>query len=102
MGAFDFSSPDGVLNFIGLLIKIGGLIEPAIESIWNDWNNKKITTEEADAQAGGKFTAMAAALADPHGDAAKLNAAEDAKLAAKFDTSDAPAPASKKTEEPAP
>lgn len=81
---FDFGSVEGVLAFISFLIKVGGIIEPAIANIVKDWEDKKTTAEEADAAAGGKFSAMVAALADPHGDAAKLNAAEDAKLDAKF------------------
>ena len=83
-GPFDFSSPNGILDFVGFLIKLGLIVEPAIVNIWNDWSNKKITAEEADAAAGGKFSAMAAALTDPHGDAQKLNAVEDAKLDQKF------------------
>lgn len=84
-GSFDFSTSSGILDFIGFLIKLGLIIEPTIVGIYNDWKNGTITAEEADAAAGGKFSAMMAGLTDPHGDAQKLNAVEDAKLAAKFD-----------------
>ena len=81
---FDFGTPEGILNFIGFLIKIGILIEPAIVNAWKDWTDGKTTAAEAMAAADGKLAAMMAALADPKGDAAKLNAVEDAKLDAKF------------------
>ena len=90
-----------VVDVLTLIAKFVEILEPVIAGIVRDWQSGKITAEEADAAAAGKFTAMLAALADPHGDAAKLNTAEDAKLDAKFPP-DAPAPASKKTEEPAP
>jgi len=83
-GPFDFSTSGGILDFIGFLIKLGLIVEPTLVGIYNDWKNGKITAEEADAAAGGKFSAMATALTNPHGDAQALNAAEDAKLNEKF------------------
>ncbi len=88
MSTFDFSTAEGILDFIGFLIKVGVLVEPTLVSIWHDWTDKKITAEEAEAAAADKFAALRAGLADPHGDAQKLNAAEDDKLRAKFPPAD--------------
>jgi hypothetical protein len=73
-----------VVDVLTLLVKLYDVLEPVIAGIVKDWQDGKITAEEADAQAEGKFTAMVALLADPHKDAAATNAAVDAEINKKF------------------
>lgn len=59
------------------------LAPEAVQAL-EDWRNGKITAAEADAAAGGAFTLMMGRLADPHAEAATVNAGIDAALAKKF------------------
>jgi hypothetical protein len=72
------------LDILKLLAQFVEILEPGVASIVQDWQQGNIDAQRADDQAAGKFTAMAAALSDVQGDAAKLDAEEDAKLKEKF------------------
>lgn len=77
-------------DFLMWLAKFGiTFIEPLVAQAFEDWRNDKITAEEADAVAAGKFSAMQAALADPRAESAKLDAETEKALHDKFDHTDA-------------
>jgi hypothetical protein len=64
-------------------------VEPLIAQAIEDFKNDKITAEEADKIAEGKFSAMLLALADPRAESAKLDAETEKFLHDKFDHTDA-------------
>lgn len=77
-------------DFFMWLVKFGvTFVEPLVQQAFEDWRNDKITAEEADKVAEGKFSAMLAALADPRAESAKLDAETEKFLHDKFDKSDA-------------
>lgn len=82
-----FSSVDDVLKFVKFLIDIGVPLANWVADVVRDWSDDKITAEEADAIAEGKFSAMMA-LPDPR-DASKARGEETMRrLKEKFDVSD--------------
>ena len=86
-----------ILELLAKLVEFGLVtVEPAIERVIADWKDNKITAEEADAIAEGKFSAMLVALADPEAESAALGAETERKLKEKFDVSDEEITADKK------
>jgi hypothetical protein len=80
-------------QFLMWLIQFGFTsVEPLVAQAIEDFKNDKITAEEADKVAEGKFTAMLAALADPRAESAKLDAETEKALHDKFDHTDAAKP----------
>lgn len=67
-----------------IALKLIEILEPAVASVVKDWSDGKITAEEADAVAGGKFSRMVAALSDPKAETDALDAATEAALEQKF------------------
>jgi hypothetical protein len=59
-------------------------LAPEVVQAVKDWQNGKITAQQADEAAGGAFTLMMGRLQNPHAEAAAANAGVDAKLAEKF------------------
>lgn len=77
-------------QFLMWLVQFGFTsVEPLIAQAIEDFKNDKITAEEADKAAEGKFSAMLAALADPRAESAKLDAETEKALHDKFDHTDA-------------
>jgi hypothetical protein len=77
-------------DFLAWLVKFGlTTVEPLVAQAIEDWSNNKITAEEADAVAEGKFSAMLADLQDPRAESAKLDAETEKMLHDKFDHTDA-------------
>ena len=77
-------------EFLMFLVKFGFTsVEPLIAQAIEDWRNDKITAEEADKVAEGKFTAMMLALRDPAAEEAARAAETERRLHEKFDHTDA-------------
>jgi hypothetical protein len=86
-------------EFIMWLIKFGFTsVEPLIAQAIEGFKNDKITAEEADRIAEGKFTTMLAAFKDPRAESAAMDKETERQLHEKFDHSDAKNP----SEEPKP
>lgn len=85
-------------QFLMWLIQFGFTsVEPFVAQAIEDFKNDKITAEEADAAAAGKFTAMLTALADPRAESTKLDAETEKALHDKFDHTDAAKPVDDET-----
>lgn len=80
-----------VTDVLALALKLIEILEPTIASVVKDWSDGKITAEEADAAAEGKFSRMALALADPQAETDVMDAATEVALAKKFAAPVAPA-----------
>jgi hypothetical protein len=78
-----------ILEWTAKLINFGIVtVAPAVERAIADWKDNKITAEEADAVAEGKFSQMAIALADPEAESDALALETERRLRKKFDVSD--------------
>lgn len=81
-------------QFLTWLIQFGlTSIEPLVAQAIEDFRNDRITAEEADRIAEGKFSRAMALLADPRAESAKLVEETERRIHEKFDRTDAaPAP----------
>lgn len=73
-------------EFLLWLVKFGvTFVEPLVQQAFDDWRNDKITAEEADKVAEGKFSAMLLELRDPRAESAALDVETERLLHEKFD-----------------